>query len=53
MAGIVFPLAHFGHVLIDLPLFGGPVIFLALALVWSTRHERRRERDRSGGHSRA
>ena len=38
------PLAHMGHVLIDLPLFGGPVIFLAIALVWSTRRERRRQR---------
>jgi hypothetical protein len=35
--------AHFGHVLIDLPLFMGPVILLALALVlharWVRRHE--------------
>ena len=49
---ILIPFAHFGHVLIDLPLFGGPVIFLALALIWSTRHERRRERGgRSGASS--
>ena len=45
---MLIPLAHFGHVLIDLPLFGGPVIFLALALMWSTRRERRREQGRAG-----
>ena len=35
--------AHFGHVLIDLPLFMGPVILLALALLvharWVRSHE--------------
>ena len=42
------PLAHAGHVLIDLPLFGGPVFVLAGALFWSARRERRREeRERS------
>ena len=46
-------LAHFGHVLVDLPLFGGPVILLALALVWSSRKERRRERESSGRPSNA
>ncbi|TMK67900.1 MAG: hypothetical protein E6G53_01440 [Actinobacteria bacterium] len=45
---MLIPFAHFGHVLIDLPLFGGPVIFLALALMWSSRQERRRERGRRG-----
>jgi hypothetical protein len=45
---VVAPFAHFGHVLIDLPLFGGPVILLAAALVWSSRRERRREREGSG-----
>ena len=42
------PLAHFGHVLIDLPLFGGPVILLAVALYWSSVKERRRQRDGHG-----
>ncbi|MEA2373757.1 MAG: hypothetical protein QOD53_220 [Thermoleophilaceae bacterium] len=42
------PLAHFGHVLIDLPLFGGPVILLALALWYSSVKHRREERN---GHS--
>jgi hypothetical protein len=36
-------LAHAGHLLIDIPLFGGPVFILAGALIWSTRRERRRE----------
>jgi hypothetical protein len=34
--------AHAGHLLIDIPLFMGPVVVLVLALVWSTRRERRR-----------
>jgi hypothetical protein len=42
------PLAHFGHVLIDVPLFGGPVILLALALWFSTVRERRRQRGGGG-----
>ena len=37
-------LAHFGHVLIDLPLFGGPVILLAAALYVSSLKHRREER---------
>jgi hypothetical protein len=45
--------AHAGHLLIDIPLFLGPVIVLALALVWSTRRERRRERERPGGAAKA
>jgi hypothetical protein len=50
---VLIPLAHFGHVLIDLPLFGGPVIFLVGALVWSTHREKKRERARPGGQSSA
>jgi hypothetical protein len=30
---MMIPLAHVGHVLVDLPLYGGPVILLVLALV--------------------
>jgi hypothetical protein len=37
------PLAHFGHVLIDAPLFGGPIVVLVIALMWSTRRERKRQ----------
>jgi hypothetical protein len=44
----VTPLAHAGHILIDIPLFGGPVVILAAALVWSSRRERRREEAESG-----
>jgi hypothetical protein len=36
-------LAHAGHLLIDIPLYGGPVFILAGALLWSTRRERRRQ----------
>jgi hypothetical protein len=39
----MIPLAHAGHLLIDIPLFGGPVFILAGALIWSSRRERRRE----------
>ena len=45
--------AHAGHLLIDIPLFMGPVVVLVLALVWSTRRERRREQDRPGGTAKA
>jgi len=34
--------AHFGHALIDAPLFLGPVVMLAGALWFTTRRERRR-----------
>jgi 2-hydroxychromene-2-carboxylate isomerase len=36
-------LAHAGHVLVDLGVFGGPVFVLAGALLWSTHRERRRQ----------
>jgi hypothetical protein len=35
-------LACAGHVLIDLPLFGSPVLLLAGAVTWMVRSERRR-----------
>lgn len=38
-------LACASHVLIDLPLFGGPVLTLAGGVVWTTRKERRRARE--------
>jgi hypothetical protein len=37
-------LAHVGHILIDLPLYGGPVIMLAGALGISSLKARREER---------
>jgi hypothetical protein len=36
--------AHLGHLLIDIPLYGGPVILLLLALAVSTIRSRRAER---------
>jgi hypothetical protein len=36
--------AHVGHLLIDVPLYGGPVILLVLALAVSTIRSRRAER---------
>jgi cytochrome c-type biogenesis protein CcmH/NrfF len=41
----VLVIAHAGHILIDAPLFLGPVVLLALALWVSTRRERRRQGD--------
>jgi hypothetical protein len=36
--------AHLGHLLIDVPLYGGPVILLVIALAVSTTRSRRAER---------
>lgn len=41
-------IAHAGHILIDAPLFLGPIVLLAGALWFSTRRERRR--NASKGH---
>jgi hypothetical protein len=38
-------LACASHVLIDLPLFGGPVLALAGGVLWTTRQERKRARE--------
>ena len=35
-------LACAGHVLVDLPLFGSPILLLAGAVAWIVRSERRR-----------
>jgi hypothetical protein len=44
---MALPLAHFGHVLVDLPIFFGPVLVLTLWLVIVSRRGRREdERDR-------
>jgi hypothetical protein len=42
-------LAHAGHILIDAPLFLGPVVVLGIALYVSTRRERERQRREGGG----
>ena len=41
MVGVT--LAHAGHLLVDIPLFLGPVVILVVALIWSSRRERQRE----------
>jgi hypothetical protein len=48
LAGMIVPLAHMGHVLIDTPLYGGPVILLALAWVVIRRMGGIQPRARSG-----
>jgi hypothetical protein len=35
------PLAHFGHLIVDLPIFLGPVLVLGGWLVWTTIRSRR------------
>jgi len=40
-------LAHAGHILIDLPLYGGPVIMVAGALGISSLRSRRGDRGRA------
>ena len=48
MDGVIWPLAH--HTLvIDAPLFGGPVVILALALWIAIRRDRDRHRGRDVG----
>jgi hypothetical protein len=42
-------LAHAGHLLVDIPLFLGPVVLLGVALAVSTRRERRRGGGGAGG----
>jgi hypothetical protein len=44
-AAIVLPLAHLGHVIVDLPLFGGPGILLALGVSAATARADRRAGD--------
>jgi hypothetical protein len=39
---VIVPLAHMGHVLIDLPIFFGPVAGLAGFLLWRNHLEKRR-----------
>ena len=41
---MIFPLAHFGHVLIDLPIFFGPVLVISLWILYVTRKDRRNRR---------
>ena len=52
MLGVI-PLAHFGHVLVDVPLFCGPIVVLVIALMWSSRRERQRRENRPRGQASA
>ena len=36
-----FPLAHLGDILVDLPIFAGPVLVLGGWLVWTSLRSRR------------
>jgi hypothetical protein len=36
----MIPFAHMGHVLVDLPIFFGPVLVLTLWVVWMSRRQR-------------
>ena len=38
---MTIPIACTGHVLVDLPIFGGPVLVLGGWLVWTTLKHRR------------
>jgi hypothetical protein len=44
MIGSLITIACAGHVLVDLPIFMGPVVMLVGWLLFVTRRERRRER---------
>lgn len=41
---MIFPMAHMGHVLIDLPIFFGPVLVISLWILYVTRKDRRNRR---------
>jgi hypothetical protein len=40
---MLIPFAHFGHVLIDLPIFLGPVAVIAGWMILTVRRDRRRK----------
>jgi len=46
------PFAHAGHILIDLPIYLGPVVVIAVWLKLSSWREKRRERAESEGEHR-
>jgi hypothetical protein len=43
---LIIPFAHFGHVLVDLPIFFGPVFVLTLWILMVSRRDRRRSKQR-------
>jgi hypothetical protein len=40
--GLIVPLAHMGHVLVDLPIFFGPVAVLTLWILMVRHRDRKR-----------
>jgi hypothetical protein len=46
-AALLVPLAHFGHVLVDLPIFFGPVAVLSIWILTVSRRDRRRSKRRN------
>ena len=44
---MIVPPAHFGHVLVDLPIFFGPVAVLSLWILYMSRRDRSRSRRRT------
>ena len=46
LAALLVPIAHFGHVLVDLPIFFGPVAVLSLWILLVSRKDRRRSKGR-------
>lgn len=48
-SALFIPLAHFGHVLIDAPIFFGPVLVLTLWILMMRRFDKR-HRSGSGKH---
>jgi hypothetical protein len=45
-AALIVPFAHFGHVLVDLPIFFGPVFLLTLWILAVGRKDRKRSKER-------
>ena len=41
---LLVPLAHFGHVLVDLPIFFGPVAVLSIWILVISRRDRSRSK---------
>jgi hypothetical protein len=41
---VILPIAHFGHVLVDLPIFFGPVFVITLWILMVGRRDRRRSK---------
>jgi hypothetical protein len=42
---MALPLAHVGHVLVELPVFLGPVLVVCGWIAWVTHRDRRHERE--------